>query len=98
MFSRVTAVLSRLLIWCVCSGFWRSVGGGVSEERCLSVCLSSTVCLRREMRRLAKDTEDARIVVHTGDGVTEVLEGGDGEGDESDDEGDQECSGSDDGW
>jgi len=54
--------------------------------------------LRREMRRLAKDSEDARIVVHTGDGVTEVLEGRDGEGDESDDEEDQECSGSDDSW
>ena len=54
--------------------------------------------LRHKMRRLAKDySEDARIVVHTGDGVTEVLEGGDGEGgdaegDESDDE--EECSGS----
>ena len=54
--------------------------------------------LRREMRRLAKDNEDARIVVHTGDGVTEVLEGGDGEDDESDDEEDWECSGSDDDW
>ena len=46
--------------------------------------------LRCKMRRLTKDTEGARIVVHTGDGVTEVLEGAPvgGGGSESDEEGD----------